>query len=154
VTSVAGSTPKLSTTFDGRFPGRDGFDAVWDEVLEVSGTWRSIDCAEHIRNWCGSVPDQVAARLAGVNHIGIYLGDYQRDDEVLDWHAYLIELQKAGRIADVEMGPSYISPRQYGTQGWWNSIAIPDGRSIETFTCKRYGPWLGHSMDERRRRGT
>lgn len=151
MTSPAGSTPKISTAYDGRFPRQDSFQAVWAAVLDASETWQSVDCADHIRGWCGSVPDQVVAGLAGVNHIGLYLGDYEHDDEVLDWHAHLVELRKAGKIAEVETGPSYISPRQYGTQGWWNAIILPDGRGIETFSCKNYGPWPARSVDERRR---
>jgi hypothetical protein len=151
VTSLTDSTPILPTTYDGLFPKRDCYNAVWEEILQVSGTWQAIDCAAHIRTWCGSVPGQVVTGLAGVNHIGIYLGDYQRDDEVLEWHAFLAGIQQAGRITDLEIGPSYIAPRQYGTQGWWCSLTLEDGHGIETFTCKSYGPWLERGADERRR---
>ncbi|MFD9686352.1 hypothetical protein ACFXPX_40550 [Kitasatospora sp. NPDC059146] len=152
--ALAGSTPRLSTTYDGRFPGPADFDAVWEAVLDASGSWQDVDCAEHLRGWCGPGTDRLvtglADGLARVNHIGIYLGDYERDDAVLDWHAHLVGLRAAGRIAEVETGPSYISPRQYGTQGWWNSVVLPDGRAIETFACKHYGSWRERSTEERR----
>jgi hypothetical protein len=151
MTLAQGNVPAISAARDGHFPSRADFDAIWEEILEASTVWSRLDCAAYIERWCGSVPDGVAQSLAGVNHIGVYLGDYLHDEEVLDWNSYLCDLQEAGRISSVEMGPSYISPRHYGTQGWWNSCALSGGRAIETFTCKRYGRWLDRPFDERRR---
>ncbi|KUN04775.1 hypothetical protein AQI95_17945 [Streptomyces yokosukanensis] len=149
--TVQDQVPAVSATRDGRFPSRARFDAVWEEILQASGTWSGIDCSGYVQKWCGTVPDGITESLVGVNHIGLYLGDYTRDEEVLDWNSYLRDLRSAERISSVEMGPSYISPRQYGTQGWWNSCRLPDGRTIETFMCKSYGPWLERPVDERRR---
>lgn len=151
MSTAQGTVPAIAASADGDFPSRARFAAVWEEILAASRAWHDLDCAAYVNTWCGTVPDGVGESLTGVNHIGLYLGDYTRDDEVLDWNAHLRGLRDAGHLTTVEMGPSYISPRQYGTQGWWNSCTLPDGRTIETFTCKRYGPWLERSVDERRR---
>lgn len=148
------STAEISPTIitgSGRFPQREKLKATWDEILATSRSWRDLDCAEYLREWCGDAPADVVDKLAGVNHVGIYLGDYERDEEVLAWNRYLTDLQAEGRITTVELGPSYISPRQYGTPGWWNSVVLPDGSAIEMFACRKFGPWLERPVDERRR---
>lgn len=151
MSSITATCPTISATRDGRFPLRSDFDAVWAEIVEVSNAWRDVNCAEFIRGWCGHAPNRIADKVLGVNHIAIYMGDYERDEEVLDWNSYLNDLQAASQIKTVEMGSSYISPRQYGTEGWWNAVVLSDGRAVETFTCKASGPWADRSADERRR---
>jgi hypothetical protein len=149
--SLAGRMPAITATRDGRFPDRPGFDHSWKEILQTSDTWRDLDCAQYLSAWCGHAPEDVVATFAGVNHVGIYMGDYENDDEVFAWNTYLGDLKASGQIATIEMGPSYISPRQYGTPGWWNSIVLADGRAIEMFACRRYGPWAQRSAGERGR---
>ncbi|MEW2523738.1 hypothetical protein [Streptomyces sp. NPDC047071] len=149
--SITEGWPTIAASRDGRFPKRPSFDTAWEQILETSDTWRNADCAEYIRGWCGTAPDHIVDHVAGVNHVGIYMGDYERDEEILTWNAYLRDLQKSAHIATVEMGPSYISPRQYGTPGWWNALVLPDGRAIETFACMEFGPWADRAVDERRR---
>ncbi|MFG2792218.1 hypothetical protein [Streptomyces sp. NPDC048419] len=149
--SLAGRMPAINATRDGRFPDRPGFDHSWKEILQTSDTWRDLDCGQYLSAWCGHAPDDVVAKFAGVNHVGIYMGDYENDDEVFAWNTFLGDLKASGQIATIEMGPSYISPRQYGTPGWWNSIVLADGRAIEMFACRRYGPWAQRSADERGR---
>lgn len=143
--------PSIRRGDAGRFPAVSEFPAVWDELLAESQDWQRIDCGEYLRSWCGQAPVDVVPRLSGVNHIGVYLGDYATDDEVFHWNAHLEGLAEAGQIASVEMGPSYISPRQYGTPGWWISVALPDGGVIETFACRQFGPWLDRPVPERAR---
>jgi hypothetical protein len=128
--STSEGSPSISTTRSGRFPQRPGFATAWEEILATSSAWRDLDCAKYLRGWCGHAPDQVVDRLTGVNHVGIYMGDYESDDEVFDWNAHLNDLRESGQITSVEMGPSYISPRQYGTPGWWQSIARPPLRLL------------------------
>lgn len=149
--SLAGRMPAITATRDGRFPGRPGFDRSWAEILETSALWRDLDCGQYLSAWCGHAPDDVVEKLAGVNHVGIYMGDYDSDDQVFAWNAYLNDRQASGEIATIEMGPSYISPRQYGTPGWWNQIVLADGRAIEMFACRDFGPWAKRSADERGR---
>ncbi|WP_433303895.1 hypothetical protein ACQP2F_13325 [Actinoplanes sp. CA-030573] len=149
--SLAGGSPAITATRDGRFPGRSGFAPAWDEILATSASWQQLDCGQYLTDWCGYAPDHVVEKFAGVNHVGIYMGDYDSDDEVFGWHAFLDELRLSGRIATVEMGPSYISPRQYGTPGWWNSIVLSDGPTIEMFACRRFGPWADRPAGEKGR---
>ncbi|MFF7043998.1 hypothetical protein ACIP4T_33260 [Streptomyces massasporeus] len=149
--ALEGSSPAITATRDGRFPDRAGFGRAWEEILRTSSTWRDLDCGQYLSAWCGYAPDHIVEKFAGVNHVGIYMGDYDNDDEVFGWNAHLNDLRASGEITTVEMGPSYISPRQYGTPGWWNSIALADGRVIEMFACRRFGPWADRPAGERGR---
>ncbi|MFD4633976.1 hypothetical protein ACFVYR_17355 [Streptomyces sp. NPDC058284] len=151
MTAATGRHPSAHRGEAGAFPSDPEFADVWREVLAESASWNEADCASYLRSWCGHAPKDVTERFAGVNHIGVYLGDYASDDEVFRWHAYLEGLRSAGEISSVEMGPSYIAPRQYGTPGWWLSVALPDGRVIETFTCRSFGAWLERPVAERGR---
>jgi hypothetical protein len=147
---LLGDSPTLTFNVDGRIPARSEFEKVWSSLDEISSSWRDLDRARHLAQWCGIAPADCVERLVGVHHVGVYLGDYEHDGEVLAWNCSLEELRDSGGIVSLEVGPSYISPRQYGTQGWWSSIALPDGRAIETFTCLRYGPWQERTPAERR----
>lgn len=151
MTAATGSQPSAHRGETGAFPSVPEFPAVWRGLLDESAAWDKADCAAYLRSWCGQAPQDVAARFAGVNHIGVYLGDYASDDEVFRWLSYLEGLERSGEISSVEMGPSYIAPRQYGTPGWWLSVSLPDGRVIETFTCRLFGAWLGKPVSERQR---
>ncbi|CAL9394320.1 hypothetical protein SUDANB6_01326 [Streptomyces sp. enrichment culture] len=148
---LAESSPAITATRDGRFPGRPGFPGVWEEVLRTSAAWQDLDCGKYLSAWCGYAPDHLVEKFTGVDHVGIYMGDYTSDEEVFDWHAYLNGLRASGAVTSVEMGPSYISPRQYGTPGWWNSVSLSDGRVIEMFACRRFGPWADRRADEKGR---
>ena len=99
--SLAGSSPAITATHDGRFPGRSGFGGAWDEILETSASWQGLDCGDYLAAWCGYAPDHVVEKFAGVNHVGIYMGDYESDDEVFAWHAYLTDLRASGRITTI-----------------------------------------------------
>jgi hypothetical protein len=151
MTSIAGISPAITATRDGRFPEIPGFGNAWEEILGTSTAWQELDCGQYLQGWCGSAPDHVVDKFAGVNHVGIYMGDYEDDAEVFAWNAYLNQLRASGQIATIEMGPSYISPRQYGTPGWWNQIVLADGRGIEMFACRRFGSWAKRSADKRGR---
>ncbi|MFD8467038.1 hypothetical protein ACFV10_18260 [Streptomyces cyaneofuscatus] len=151
MTTATHSHPCAHSTEAGTFPTDAEFPAVWRELLAESAAWTEVDIATYLRTWCGRSPAEVAARFAGVNHIGVYLGDYASDEEVFRWHSYLEGLRRDGELTGVEMGPSYISPRQYGTPGWWLSVSLPDGRVIETFTCRHFGAWTSRPVAERRR---
>lgn len=151
MTTATGSHPSAPRGEAGTFPSAPEFPAVWRELIAESAAWNEVDCASYLRSWCGESPADVAARFAGVNHIGVYIGDYSDDEEVFRWRSYLDGLERAGQLSSVDMGPSYISPRQYGTPGWWISVSLPDGRVIETFTCRHFGPWLDKPVSERGR---
>ena len=132
------------------FPSAAEFDSTWKGLLRVWGEWKEVDCATYLRAWGGISPDEGLGRFVGVSHIGVYLGDYQLDEEVFAWRAHLLERTRRQEVLGVEIGPSYISPRQYGTQGWWLSISLPGGGILETFACKAFGPWLERPPQERR----
>lgn len=151
MTALRNAHPSVASAGDGRFPSADDFPAVWEELVAESADWRRIDCAEYLRSWCGEVPAELTAKVSGVHHIGVYLGDYTTDDDVFAWNSHLTGLAAAGEVVSAELGPSYIAPRQYGTPGWWSSVALPDGSVIETFACRAFGPWLDKPAFERHR---
>ena len=72
--ALAGSSPAITATRDGRFPDRAGFGRAWEEILQTSSTWRDLDCGQYLSAWCGYAPDHVVEKFAGVNHVGIYMG--------------------------------------------------------------------------------
>lgn len=75
--------------------------------------------------------------IAGIDHVAFYIGDYRTDTDVERWFEFL---DRSCQISDLKVGPSYISPREYGTQGYWISCAL-GGMSIEMFSSKSAGYW-------------
>lgn len=146
-TRTVGAAPQLPISTAGAFPKAEQFDAVWGQICEVADEWQHIDPAAHLEQWCGEVPDGVGAALMKVNHVGLYLGDYTTNEQVWEW-ADFVRAQRAAH--DVEVGPSYISPKQYGTQGWWTSFSLP-ASGVETFTCLDFGTWRARGVEERYR---
>lgn len=149
MTITIGEYPSAHREDAGTFPGSAEFATVWDQLDAESSAWATTDTTTYLHAWGGPAVATEVVRFAGVNHIGVYLGDYTNDDDVFAWHAYLKTLQTAGDIADLDMGPSYIAPRQYGTPGWWISLTLADHRVIETFTCRSFGRWLDRPVPER-----
>jgi hypothetical protein len=43
-------------------------------------------------------------------------------------------------LSNLRMGPSYIAPREYGTQGYWISADLAMA-AVEIFAIKRSGTW-------------
>ena len=142
--------PALEIDAGGRLLPESRFGELWSAAMDLSSSWRRLDVVGYLGDWCGSAPEDCAERLIGVHHVGIYLGDYDHEDEALAWSAYLAGRQDDGTVISADVGPSYIAPKQYGTQGWYGSVVFPDGVALETFTCKRYGPWSQLSIDQRR----
>ena len=75
--------------------------------------------------------------LGGLHHVAVYLGDYRQEQEVERWHE---SLQRCAAVAELETGPSYISPRYYGAPGWWASCRL-GGLRVELFTVRHMGAW-------------
>ncbi len=146
----SGGPPTLDLGTDGRLCPADRFDELWAANVELSASWRDLDVAGYLQRWCGGGAAHCAGRFVGLHHIGIYLGDYEDERHALAWNDFLAARVADGSAACVEVDPSYIAPKQYGTQGWLSSVTMPDGAVFETFTCKRYGPWAERSVEQRR----
>jgi hypothetical protein len=142
--------PTLDISPDGRLLLESQFGELWTAIAELSALWRSLDVSDYLDAWCGASPDDCTERLIRVHHVGIYLGDYDHEEEALAWNYYVEGLADDGKIRSVDVGPSYIAPKQYGTQGWLSYITLLDGAVLETFTCKRYGSWAERTIGERR----
>lgn len=98
-----------------------------------------------LRAFLGFAVPAAAFHLRGVHHVGLYAGDYRREEEVEAWHAWLAD---APGVEEVRTGPSYVLPRHYGVAGHWASLRL-DGRAVELFTARHAPPWDG--MDPRRK---
>lgn len=134
------------------FPGRGRFGETWALLLQMAESLRRIDPADFLDDFCGDETEswrEVHEALAGVHHVAFYLGDYEDDRQVFDWVDFLRVLVADEEIRSVDMGPSYIAPKQYGTPGWWFSVTLPDGFVIEMFTCRTFGGWIERPPQER-----
>ncbi len=126
------------------------FDSLWSAVQGLSNSWRNVEPTGYLSRWAGCEVSSLSdGRLLRVHHIGVYMGDYDAESDALAWNEYLLGLADQGRVAAVEIGPSYIAPRQYGTQGWLSSVTLCSGAVLETFTCKRYGRWKDLTIKQR-----
>lgn len=84
-----------------------------------------------------------------IAHTGIYMGDYEDECFIEEIKAYLENI-KGKRISNLEYGPTYISPKYYGTPGWWFSFhLLSDNSEVELFTCRNYGRWSEYSLEKK-----
>ena len=141
---------------DGRrlpFPGGDRFSVTWSAIATAARTYQSLDTHRFLMTFCGAVGNDtwrhVRDAIDGVHHVAFYLGDYEREEQVFDWLTYLEELHTKKQLQEVNMGPSYIAPKEYGTPGWWYSVTLPDGLVAEMFTCRAFRNWAERSPQER-----
>lgn len=86
---------------------------------------------------------------AYIAHIGIYMSDYEDESFIEEVKSYL-ENAKDKKITNLAYGPTYISPKYYGTPGWWFSFQIlSENFDVELFTCRNYGSWSEYSADKK-----
>jgi hypothetical protein len=85
--------------------------------------------------------------LKRVHHVACYCGDYEHMAHIFALDRYFKGEKEQGVLKSYEMGPSYISPKEHGTQGWWYSLEYPDGLIIELFTCLDWGAWRKQGKD-------
>ena len=128
------------------------FEDAWLQIVNKMKLLKQTDVIGYLTEFCGNdaLPKCDFSVINGINHIAFYLGDYDTNEQVLLWYSFLQNKAKCGEeITSVLMGPSYISPKQYGTQGWWYSLVFKDGFVIELFCCHRFGQWRDKSPKER-----
>lgn len=126
--------------------------AMWNEVTRLAEASVAAGPRSALREFLDAEPgEEDEANLVGVHHVGVYLGDYRSDADIFAWMDFLDRLCAKGVLREAMHGPSYIAPRQYGTQGWWSSVVTAQGAVIETFSCREFGPWRTRSHVERGR---
>jgi len=129
-------------------PEKAAFELYLDEILRhVQAAWRRHP-DEILKEFFGF---PIAARehhICGLHHVALYIGDYRADAEV---ERCLEFLKHSRSISDLESGPSYISPREYGTQGYWISCSL-EGIPVELFCNRNSGPWRGYDQQFKIRR--
>src|SRR3712207_2468387 len=115
------------------FPEPERFAATWSALVGAAHAWKTLDTYRFLVTFCGAVGADtwrhVRDAIDGVHHVAFYLGDYARDEQVFAWFAHLEGLRSRKELLEVDMGPSYIAPKQYGTPGWWYSVTL-DRKSV------------------------
>jgi hypothetical protein len=134
------------------FPGEARFRETWSAIRAQVRAWRQVETGPFLAEFCGGETEawrSVQELIDGVHHVAFYLGDYDQDSRVFDWFAFLKQLISEGELGSASMGPSYIAPKQYGTPGWWYSVTLGDGFTLEMFCCRAYGDWTARPPHER-----
>lgn len=115
---------------------------LWETLLSSVQKTRKLKLADILYDFFESPEDPADYPMTGLHHVAFYLGDYCEEAEVDRWHQFLMDAKEKGRLASVDRGPSYISPKYYGTPGWWFSVKGCDGFVMEMFSCRHYGLWM------------
>lgn len=102
-----------------------------------------------LEHYFGSSINKELFKNAFISHKGIYLGDYNCENSAMKFKLYLDKI--SGTIVDnVEYGPTYISPKFYGTPGWWYSFNLKEKNcDIELFTCRDFGEWSTYNQEKK-----
>ena len=128
------------------------FESVWQAVLTKSEYFRKTDIDSYISEFCDMELHSFnnLSLIKGLHHVALYLGDFDDDQQVINWFAFLKEqIGTSHGLLSVDMGPSYIAPKQYGTPGWWYSLKFSDDFVIEMFCCRSFGNWPNKKASER-----
>jgi hypothetical protein len=96
-----------------------------------------LDPGEVLARFIGFPVDLRSFHIGELDHAGVYVGDYEREDQLEAWLDYLREV---ATVREVRWGPSYIAPRYHGTPGYWINCRLDSG-DLEMFSCKHAGPW-------------
>jgi excinuclease ABC subunit A len=126
-------------------PDPSGFERLLDAIAEYARTARSIAPNRILESFFGYPVRAGDCHVQALDHVALYAGDYRSD---CDFDAWLEYLTSRGSILGIESGPSYIAPREYGTQGYWISGTV-DGAGIEIFSNKHAGPWTSFQVARR-----
>lgn len=111
---------------------------------------KKIDSIDGVVDYyLGDKVDKSLFQSAYIAHTGIYMGDYEDENFIEELKIYL-ESIKSKILMNLEYGPTYISPKYYGTPGWWFSFNLLEENSdLELFTCRNYGEWGQYSAEKK-----
>ena len=82
------------------------------------------------------------------HHLGLYIGEYETEEEFREELSYFLELGKNEVIEDLEYGKSEIALDKYNTDGWWISFNWNEIR-LELFSYKTGGCWGDYEVEEK-----
>lgn len=124
-----------------------------EEVLEQAITTykdKKLETVEAVLDYYfGDKANKELFKDAYIAHTAIYMGDYEDESFIEEVKAYLQNV-KDKMIDNLEYGPTYISPKYYGTPGWWFSFHLLSNNSdVELFTCRNYGEWREYSAEKK-----
>jgi hypothetical protein len=106
-------------------------------LAQYARAMRAVPPTEHLSSFLGCETDTCGLQANRIDHVAVYAGDYRNDQEFDEW---LDALLSRGALTNVQVGPSYIAPREYGTQGYWVSAEL-EGNGLELFALKQAGRW-------------
>jgi len=129
----------------GLLSGLSDIHGFVDWLTEYVAAMRAIQPSTHLTAFLGSDKGVGEYRTDRIDHVAAYAGDYRFDRE---FDAWFDRLQDSGCLSSVQTGPSYIAPREYGTQGYWISAQFA-GAGIELFAIKRAGIWQDFSASKK-----
>src|SRR3989338_5356257 len=89
----------------------------WEAIVTSVQQTRKLKLADILYDFFESPEDPSGHPMTGLNHVAFYLGDYFKEGEVDRWHEFLMDSKEKGHLVSVDRGPSYISPKYYGTPG-------------------------------------
>lgn len=124
-----------------------------EEVMEQAiATYKNkkLETVEAVLDYYfGDKADKELFQDTYIAHTGIFMGDYE-DESFIEEVKTCLENAKDKKIANLEYGPTYISPKYYGTPGWWFSFQLlSDNSDVELFTCRNYGEWSEYSAEKK-----
>jgi hypothetical protein len=118
-------------------PPAEGFHAYLTQIRDYISASRGLSPDQILGAFFGFPFSAPEHHISALHHIAVYIGDYQREDDVECWIRFL---RGSEMVSNITSGPSYIAPREYKTQGFWVSCSI-DTNSVEMFCNKCAGTW-------------
>jgi|GEM_PF-556495 len=126
-------------------------EQVWCKTMEEYQRKKEKNISSILDNYFESEFDKSVFDSTYVGHTALYLGDYHTEKFPDQFSKYLESLV-GNKLSHYEFGPSYISPKQYGTPGWWYSFKLVDNaQEVELFTCRHFGEWNEYSEDVKKK---
>jgi excinuclease ABC subunit A len=125
------------------------FEALWEAINAELDQVKGLSLSRHLQEFLGYRIARRPSSLGKLNHLAVYIGDYEDELLVDCWHNFLLKRKRSGSLTRIDRGPSYIAPREYGAPGWWWSIKRQDGYVIELFCCRSYGRWAQFPVEKK-----
>ncbi len=117
---------------------KNNFSQLFAEIFERNDQLLKVPVIEVANDIILDEKDDSIFADSTIKHVAFYCGDYVEDQTIDLFYDYI---KASDKVKDVEYGPSYISPKEYNTPGWWLSLHTIDDKEIELFSCKSFGEW-------------
>lgn len=142
-------TPQLCFDNNMKIVDKQQYEKMWQQILEMDRQKKKAQINDILYEYLNAREDTDSNEIRDIHHIAIYIGDYYEDNIIFSLADFFKNKEEQNKIQSINFGPSYISPKYYGTPGWWFSIHTQDGSVIELFSCLAFGNWVIRSKKER-----